>query len=45
MVLSIRFVLLVLALVCFGLAAMNVPVRFNAVAAGLFLVTLAQLFL
>lgn len=40
--LSIRLLLIVLALVCFGLVAANVPTRFNAVGAGLFLVTLAQ---
>lgn len=38
-----RFILLVLALVCFALAAANVPVKFNAVGAGLAFFTLAAL--
>jgi hypothetical protein len=37
MILTVSFVLVLLALVCLALAAMNVSVRINLVAAGLFL--------
>lgn len=39
---NIDLVLLVLALICFAVAALGIPSRVNLVAAGLFLVTLTQ---
>jgi hypothetical protein len=38
---TLRLILLVLALICFFVAALGVPSRVNLTAAGLFLATLA----
>jgi hypothetical protein len=43
MVITLRLILMILALVCFGAAALNVSApRINLTAAGLFLLTLAM---
>ena len=39
---SIDLLLLVIALICFAVAAVGIPSRVNLIAAGLFLVTLTQ---